>query len=111
MSVGQGHEMKYAVVNTASSGANTIVAAVPGKRIKVFSYVLVATSAVTAEFRSATTANGLMGAVALGANGGIAALGTPEVPLFQTVSGELLGLQLGGAVQVSGHIGYTVEAD
>lgn len=111
MSVGQGHELKYAVVNVSSSGANTVVAAVTGKRIKVFSYVLVATTAVTVEWRTATTSAGLMAPMPLGANGGISAIGTPEVPLFQTVAGELLGLQLGGAVQVSGHIGYTTEAD
>lgn len=111
MTVGQGHELKYAVVNTASSGANTIVAAVTGKRIKVVSYVLIAVTAVTVEWRSGTSANSIMGAASLGATGGVAALGDPTTPLFECASGALLGLQLGGAVQVSGHVCYIVEAD
>ena len=44
--------------------------------------------------------------MSLAANGGLAPTGDPTCPLFETAAGELLNLNLGGAVQVSGHVTY-----
>lgn len=100
--------MPQAVINAAASGANEIIPAVAGKKIIVQGYLLVAAGAVTATWKSATTA--LSGAMSL-------ITGTPVpapiggdrmevVPWLETASGEALNLTLGGAVQVSGHITY-----
>jgi len=62
--------MKYAAISASSSGSNTVVAAVTGKRIRVLSYVMVAAGDVTATWQSAS--NNLSGGMALAANGGAA---------------------------------------
>lgn len=97
----------FAEVAASASGSNEIVAADAQHRIKVVSYVLVADSAVTAQWKSATTA--LSGAMSLAANGGVAAASQPNVPFFSTAKGEALNLDLGGAVGVNGHIAYVKE--
>ena len=97
----------FAKVDAASSGANEIVAADAQHRIKVVSYVLVAASAVTAQWQSGST--DLTGDMSLAASGGIAASSEPKNPFFQTELNEALNLTLGGAVQVSGHISYVKE--
>lgn len=96
---------KFAAISAASSGNNTIVAAVTGKKIRVLSYSLVVTSAVTAQWKSATGGANLSGAMPFGANGGISAPHSP-VGHFETASGELLNLVLGSAVAVAGHVTY-----
>lgn len=101
--------LKFAKVDESSSGDNSIVTAVSGHHIQVVSYVLVAASAVSVKWRSGTT--DLCGAMSLAANGGVVATTEPVTPFFQTASGEALNLNLGSAVQVSGHISYVVEPD
>jgi hypothetical protein len=97
----------FAEVAASSSGSNEIVAADAQHRIKVVSYVLVADSAVTAQWKSGTTA--LSGAMSLAANGGVAATSQPNAPFFATAKDEALNLDLGGAVGVNGHIAYVKE--
>lgn len=100
-------ERKKLVISAASSGDNTLLAAVTGHKIRVHSYVLVAAGAVTAAFESAASGTALTGDMSL-------ITGTPlVVPFereghFETVAGELLNLELGGAVQVSGHLTYSL---
>jgi hypothetical protein len=96
-----------APINTAASGDTTIVAAQPGKRVFVFGYVLVASGAVTVQWKSG--ANALTGAMALAANGGLVVNGSPDTMMLQTNPGEALILTLGGAVQASGHVMYGVQ--
>lgn len=98
-------EVKYAVIDAATSGDNTLVAAVAGKRIRVLSLYLVAAGAVTARFESAAGGTALTGQSSLAANG---VLSLPYNPTgwFQTVAGELLNLELGGAVSVDGALSY-----
>lgn len=97
-----------ASVSGASSGSNEVVAAVSGRKITVHGYTLVAAGAVTVQWRSAATAK--TGVMSLAANGTVSAYSpTADMPLFQTAEGEALNLQLGGAVQVSGHLVYTTE--
>lgn len=108
-------EPKFAAIAAASSGDNTIVAAVTGKRIKVISYVVVAAGAVTAKWKSGAGTD-LSGAMSLAANGGVS-MAPPGAPtgrraghLLQTASGAALVLNLGGAVSVAGHVSYFTEA-
>lgn len=95
---------KFVSVSASSSGNNTIVAAVTGKKIRVLSYVLVSTTSVTAKFQSGASGTDLTGAMPLGANGVVSA--SPDQGHFETVAGQLLNLSLGSAVAVSGHITY-----
>ena len=97
--------IKYAKISAASSGDNTLVAAVASKRIRVLDVLIVATDAVTVSFESDASGTALTGDISLAANGGFA----PGFDLhghFQTVAGELLNLELGGAVQVDGWLTY-----
>lgn len=98
-------ERKSLSISAASTGDNTLLAAVAGHKIRVLSYVLVAAGAVTAAFESAASGTALTGDMSL-------ITGTPLVVPFQreghfeTVAGELLNLELGGNIQVSGHLTY-----
>lgn len=103
--------MKYAVINASSSGSNTVIAAVTGKRIRVLSYVIVAAGDVTATWQSASTA--ISGGMALAANGGAAPSAGQATPggligQFETNQGEALNLNLSAAVSVAGHLTYIV---
>jgi hypothetical protein len=94
---------KFVAIVASSSGANAILAAVSGKKIRVLSYVIVATTAVTAKFQSAAV--DLTGAMPLGATG---VLSAPFNVLghFETAASAALNLTLGSAVAVSGHLTY-----
>lgn len=98
-------EVKYAAVAVASSGDNTIVAAVSGKKIRVISYMLNAAAAVDAKWKSgaSTDKTGLlyMAAAGYGAIGDYNPSGW-----FETAVGQALVLNLSAAVAVGGHISY-----
>ena len=103
--------MKFAAISASSSGDNTVVAAVPNRRIKVLNYVAIAASDVSAKWKSGST--DISGAMAFAANGGVAPVGGPNtpvgmVPLFQTEQGEALVLNLSGAISVAGHLAYVL---
>lgn len=90
-----------AVVNISSSGDNTIVAAVAGKRIVVVNYLIIAGGTVNATWKSGSTSKS--GPMPLIANTGAAA---PDGRWFKTGIGEALVLNLSSAIQVSGHLSY-----
>lgn len=98
---------KFASIDVATSGDNTIVAAVASKKIRVLEYAIVCAAATTVIWKSAT-AGAITGDMSFAANGGIA---TPFSPLgkFETTAGEALVLNLSAANAVSGHLVY-VEA-
>ncbi len=99
--------MPSAPISCSSSGSNTLLAGISGYRIRVLSYVLVVTTAVTAKFQS--NATDLTGALPLGANGGVASgPSNPGSGHFITAAGEALNLTLGGNVAVAGHFAYEV---
>jgi hypothetical protein len=106
----QGESILFKVISVASSGSNTLVAAVPEKKIKVLSYTLVCDGAVTVKWQSAST--DLSGAMSFSANGGISTpVGSPSSGwLLETAINEALNLNLGGAVGVRGHLTYFLEA-
>lgn len=107
---GGGRTLLFGVINTSSSGDNTLVAAPgTGLKIKVVSYVLVASSAVSVKFTSGAAGTNLCGAMSLSANGGVSACGQVGSHLLEAASNTALVLNLSGAVQVSGHYSYFVE--
>lgn len=104
--------MPFASIDTATSGDNTVVAAVPGRKIRLINYTVIAAGAVSIRWKSGASTN-LSGAMSLPQNGGAAPSGSGQSPggfigLLETANGEALVLNLGGAVQVSGHLTYQV---
>lgn len=94
----------YAVINASSSGDNTLVAAVSGRRIRVLSANFIAAGTVNATFKSgASTAK--TGAYPLVAQSG-AALAHNPTGHFETDEGEALVLGLDAAVLVAGSLTY-----
>lgn len=96
---------KFAVIDAATSGDNTLIAAVTSKKIRVLSAFLVASAAVTVRFESGASGTALTGQMNLAANGGFA---LPFNPLcwFETGSNTLLNLELSGAISVDGCLTY-----
>ncbi len=99
--------------NVKISGAstnNTVVAAVSGHKIRVLSYVLVASGTYTAVFNSfdgASTYTALTGVMPLIA--GLPVVNSLENEgHFETISGEALVLTLGATTQTSGHMTYAL---
>ncbi len=109
---GQNAQIKTAVISAASSGTNTVVSGVaasagaPAKIIRVLSYVIVCLTAVTVTWKTSGGAS-ISGAMSFAATGGVA---VPFNPLghFDTVAGDDLVLNLGSAVQCSGHLTYVL---
>lgn len=98
-------EVKRAAIAASSSGDNTIVAAVAGKKIRVLSFALVCASAVTVRFEDGAGGTALTGQMEFAANSGIS---PPEIQSghFETTAGTLLNLELSGAVSVAGWVNY-----
>ena len=101
---GYGVVPKYAKIDVASAGDNTIVAAVTGKKIRVLQYALVVAAETTVIWKSGTTA--ITGDMTFAANGGISTPFSP-IGLFETAAGEALVLNLSASNPVSGHLVYT----
>lgn len=94
---------KYAVINAASSGDNVLVSGVPGRKIRVLSYTLVASGFVDARFDSGSAP--ITGAMPLPTNGGVSCAMSP-FGHFETAAGQPLELNLSAAVGVRGHLVY-----
>ena len=102
--------MATAAVAASTLGDNAIVAAVPGKKIRVRAFALfngVAT-AQNVKWRSGTTdLTGLLyGALAVGK---LAEGQASDDCLFETVAGQALNLNLSAATVVGGWVSYTLE--
>ena len=98
-------QVKYAVINAAGSGDNTIVAAVTGKKIRVISLFYMAAGTVNVRFESGAGGTALTGQMEHTAQTGIV-LGTNEDGWFETAAGSLLNLELSGAISVDGSLSY-----
>ena len=95
----------FAVISAASSGDNTILAAVADRRARVIGIHMVAAGAVVARFESAAGGTALTGAMSMIT--GVPFTAYDPLGLFeQDVVNELLNLELSGAVQVSGWLTY-----
>lgn len=96
---------KRVAVSAAGAGNNTLIAAVTGKRIRVYQVLLVAAGTVTLKFQSGAGGTDLTGAMALATSVGFSS-GWNPVGHFETAAGALLNASLGGAVSVAGWIVY-----
>lgn len=96
---------KFAVLDAASSGDNTLIAAVASKKVRVLSLFLVSAGAVNVRFESGAGGTALTGQMNLVANTGFV---LPYNPLgwFETASNTLLNLELSAAISVDGSIVY-----
>lgn len=110
------HDLQFAKIDCVSAGGNTVISnlgagdPVRAGYIYVVNYSLVATGAVTIQWFSTGTA--LSGVISLAANTGLSATGGDiNTPILRSkaVPNADLVLNLGGAVQVSGHIVYYVD--
>jgi hypothetical protein len=97
--------VKYAIIDAASSGDNTIVPAVTGKKIRVLSLYYLAAGTVTVRFESGAGGTALTGQMQHTAQTGCV-LGENDHGWFETASGELLNLELSGAISVDGCLSY-----
>ena len=96
---------KFAIIDAATSGDNTLVASVSSKKIRVLSAFLVAAGAVNARFESGAAGTALTGQMNLTTNSGFT---LPFNPLgwFETAATTLLNLELSAAVSVDGCLTY-----
>jgi hypothetical protein len=102
---------KTALIQTNLSGDTQIVAAVPGHRIRVLSFVLTASGNENIKFRSDTT--DITGTLYLGTHGSLSSPSPIQTPAgiqyqFQTNSGEALNVNLSGTSNVGGYAIYQV---
>lgn len=97
--------IKYAAIDAAVSGDNTLLAAVTSKKIRVLSLFLVAAGTVTVRFESGAGGTALTGQMNLIANTGFVLPFNPG-GWFETASNTLLNLELSAAVSVDGCISY-----
>lgn len=98
-------DYKYAVIDAATSGNNTLVAAVASRKIRVLAYMLESSGTVTVRFESDADGTALTGQMPTTAQN-ILSAGFNPAGWFETVAGELLNLELSGAVGVDGHLTY-----
>lgn len=96
---------KFAVIDAATSGDNTIVAAVAGKKIRVISVFLMAAGTVNTRFESGASGTALTGQMNLVANVGFVLPFNPT-GWFETAAGSLLNLELSGAISTDGCLSY-----
>lgn len=96
---------KYAVIDAATSGDNTLVAAVTSKKIRVLSLLLVSAGTVNVRLESGAAGTALTGQMNLVANTGFVLPYNPA-GWCETASNTLLNLELSGAVSVDGCLTY-----
>ena len=101
--------VKRAAIDAASSGDNTLVAAVTGKKIRVLALAITMTgTAVTIRFDDGAGGTALTGLMQP-TQGQTVTLPFNPVGWFETSAATLLNLELGGAQSVDGVLVY-IEA-
>lgn len=107
-----GPNIKRAAISGATSGDNTLVSAVTGKKIRVLALFLTVADAVTIRFESGAGGTALTGVMTVDHDPATGVTSNPFVlPLnlagwFETAAGSLLNMELSGAIQVSGALLY-----
>jgi hypothetical protein len=96
---------KFVIVDAATSGDNTILAAVTSKKIRVLAAFLVSAGTVNVRFESGAGGTALTGQMNLIANTGFVLPFNP-VGWFETASNTLLNLELSAAISVDGSLVY-----
>lgn len=100
----QGRNLLFGSISVTSGTTELVAAQSDNRRIKVCSYVVVASGACTVKFSDGSD---LTGAMAVAANGGVAAAGQASSPWFSTDGGAALSIVTTGTV--NGHFSYVVE--
>ncbi len=98
-------DYKYAVIDDATSGNNTIVAAVGSRKLRVLAGFMVSAGTVNARFEDGAGGTALTGQMNLIANSGFVLPFNPA-GWFETGVNTLLNLELSAAVSVDGSITY-----
>ena len=96
---------KFAAIDAATSGDNTLVAAVTDKKIRVLSAFMISAGTVNARFESGAGGTAKTGQMNLVANSGFVLPFNP-IGWFETAASALLNLELSGAVSVDGALTY-----
>lgn len=96
---------KFAIIDAATSGDNTLVASVSGKKIRVLAAFLVAAGTVNVRFESGAGGTALTGQMNLIANTGFV-LPYNQAGWFETAATTLLNLELSAAISVDGCLTY-----
>lgn len=98
--------VKYAVIDAATSGDNTLVAAAGvGVKIRVLSLFMISAGTVTARFESGASGTALTGQMNLVVNNGFVLPYNPA-GWFETADNTLLNLELSAAISVDGCLTY-----
>jgi hypothetical protein len=97
--------VKYAKIDAATSGDNTVVAAVADKKIRVLSLFYLASANVNVRWESGAGGTALTGALEHTGQTGVV-LPFNEDGWFETAAGELLNLELSGNISVDGSLSY-----
>lgn len=103
----QGRPVVSALIDAASNGDNTIVAAATGKKIRVHALFLVSGGTVTVRFESGASGTALTGQMSLVANSGFVLPFNPA-GWFETAASTLLNLELSAGVTVDGSLSYSL---
>jgi hypothetical protein len=104
-------EVFRAVIDGATSGDNTLVAAVTGKKIRVLSLLAIMTgTAITIRFEAGAGGTALTGQMQPTQGGGFVLNHNPY-GWFETTAGTLLNMELSGAQSVDGCLTYTLVDD
>lgn len=101
-----GKDLRTASFSLTATG--TVVSAITGLRIRVYAVKLVASAAISVNFRDGGATN-LEGAQALAINGGFVENINPPAFLFQTTAGNSLDLVISGVGTAAGRVSYFAE--
>jgi len=96
---------KYAIIDAATLGDNTLVASVASKKIRVLALFMIAAGTVNARFESGAGGTALSGQMNLVVNSGFTLPFNP-VGWFETAVTTLLNLELSAAISVDGALVY-----
>jgi hypothetical protein len=104
------NRLKHIPIDLTASG--DLVAApagsTVGQKIRVTSYVLVASAAFTAQWTSGTGPTSRSGVMSLIAGTPLNVQGSLDAPVLETASNEKLTLALVGTGKVAGHLTYEI---
>lgn len=98
--------VKYAVVNAAADGDNTVIAAVASKKIRVLGYHLSVTAAGLIVLQDTAGTPVVHARHSLAANGTASYAGGHDAPAFETAAGEGVEISNPASVDTHGHITY-----
>jgi hypothetical protein len=96
-------------ISISSSGDNTVIAAVTGKKIEVYKIWFVTNAAVNIKFKDGASTEFNATAVPFTAQGSSMALPFDGKSYWGTTSGNAFVINLSGAVAVTGRIWYTTR--